>query len=85
MHPFIKNEINSVVLHGRIHKFFNRLGCPVDFIDKQNVALFEMGENAHQIAAFFESGSGGNGKVALHFIGDNVSQCCFPKTRRAME
>ena len=59
MNTLIKNEINGEVFHGRIHKFFDRLGCPVDFVDKQNITIFKMGENSHQIAAFFEGGSRG--------------------------
>ena len=55
----------------------------MDFIDKQHIVGFEVGQHGRQITGFFQYRSGGGAQINAHFIGDNIRQCGFPEPRRA--
>ena len=49
-HALVDHKVHLVVFHGRVEEFLNVRGQPVDFVDKQDVTLAEVGEDAHQVA-----------------------------------
>ena len=46
------DEIELKVLHGRIEDFLDRRIEPVDLVDEQHVAVFEIGEEGCEVACF---------------------------------
>jgi hypothetical protein len=44
------DEIELKVLHGRIEDFLDRRGEPMDLVDEQYVAVFEIGEECGKVS-----------------------------------
>jgi len=82
---FAENNINGVVLHGRVQNFLVRPVQSVNFIHKQDVALAEIGKHGNKIAGFFYSRAGGYAHVHSHFICYYSCKRGFAKPRRAVK
>ena len=54
VHAFVEHEIDREVLHGRVEQLLHRFGEPVDLVDEQDVAGFQMGQDPDEIPALFE-------------------------------
>jgi len=61
MHAFIENKIDGKVFHRRIEEFLHSLGDAMNFIDKNDISAFKVGQQPDQIAAFFQGRPRGNG------------------------
>lgn len=49
----------------------------MDFIDKQNIVWFEVGEYCGEIVCFFQYWVGGGMQIYFYFIGDDIGQGGF--------
>ena len=57
----------------------------MDFIDEQNVAGVQVGQQRRKVAGLFNGGAGGDTDVHAHFVGDNARQRGFSQTGRAVQ
>ena len=48
--PFADDQVELEILHGGIENFLHRRIEPVDLVDEEDVALFEIGEQRRQVA-----------------------------------
>ena len=51
--PLVDHDIEPKILHRTVKILFHRFWDTVNFIDKQNIAFLQVGEQAGQIAGFF--------------------------------
>jgi len=57
----------------------------VDFVDEQNVAGVQVGQQRRKVAGLFNGRAGGDTDVHAHFVGDNARQRGFAQTGRAVQ
>ncbi len=82
---FTNHYINEKILHCRIQDFFDDRVYPVDFIDKQDVAPFQRGEEGGNIPRLFQYRAGCRTDISTHFTGDDMSKRRLTKSRRPGE
>ena len=61
--PLADDEVELEVLHRRIEDFLDRRIEPVDLVDEQHVALFEIGEQRGEIAGLGDHRAGGGAEI----------------------
>ena len=57
----------------------------MDFINKKNVVVVEVGQNSRQVSGALYRRTGGNPDVHPHLSGNDISQGRFPQPRRAVK
>lgn len=57
----------------------------MDFVDEEDVAGAQVGEDGSQVAGAFNGRAGGGADVHVHFLGDDVRQGGFAQTGGAVE
>ncbi len=57
----------------------------MDLIDKQHVALIEVGQQRRKVALFFNGRAAGDAQIDVHFVGDDAREGGFAQTRRAVK
>ena len=57
----------------------------MDFVNEQDVAIFQIGEQRRQIARFGNDRTRCGTETDAHFLGHNLRQRCFAKSGRAKE
>ena len=57
----------------------------MDLIDKENIPLFEIGQQPGQIARLVKDRPGGHLQRSPHLVADNIGQRCLSQTRRPMQ
>ena len=82
----IHHHINLKILHRRIEIFLHNDGEAVDFINEEDIALAEVGEEADEVAGLGERGAGSDfGGAAIEFLGNDVGESGFAEAGRAGE
>src|SRR5207247_385645 len=79
---FATHEIELEVLHRRIQRLLDRARQAVDLVDKEDVAILEVGEDGCQRPLVLDRRTGGGADVDLHLIGHDVGQRGLPQARR---
>ena len=79
------NEVHAKIFHRRIENFFDGGLEAMNFVEEENFAQFERGENGGEIAFAFEerAGAGFNGNV--EFVGDDLRERGFSQSWRAIK
>ena len=54
-------------------------------VDKQDVAIFEAGEDSREVARFLDDGTRRDDEVSSHGLGEDICQCGFAEAWRAAE
>ena len=85
VHALIEDKVDREIFHGGIEEFFDRLGGTVNFVDKEDVAVFQMGEHADQIPPLLKSRPRSHRERTAGFIGDDVRQGCFAQPGRTVK
>ena len=57
----------------------------MDFVDEQNVARFEIGQNGCKVAGARQHGAGGRAEIDLELAGNDLCQRRLAQTRRSRE
>ena len=57
----------------------------MNFVNEQDVAIFQIGQQRGQVTRFGDDRAGGGAKTDAHFLCDNLRQCGLAKTRWAKE
>src|SRR3990167_6364155 len=68
----VDHEVEYKIFHCGVKVFFGDFIEAVDFVDKKDVALFQMGQYPCEIARFFNSRSGGNDELSPHRLCNDV-------------
>ena len=83
--PFANHDIQRTVFHRGVEDFLNHGAEPVDFVNEQDVAILQIGEQRRQIARFGDDRTRCGTETDAHFLGHNLRQCRLAKPRRAKE
>ena len=65
--PFADDQVELKILHRRIEDFLHRRIEPVDLVDEQHVALFEIGEQRREIAGLRDDRARGGAETDAEF------------------
>src|SRR5580692_4965517 len=79
------DEVYAKIFHGGVEDFFHRGLQAMDFVQKEDFFGFQRGENRGEVAFAFEQRAGAGFDGDLQFVGDDLGQRGFPKTRRAVQ
>ena len=85
VHAAIDGEVDAEVLHGGVDKLLDDGGQSVDFVDEEDVAGLEVGEDAHEVGRPDQCRAGGGFEVGVHFVGDDVGDGGFAQSGRAVQ
>ena len=83
--PLADDEVELEILHRRIEHLLDRRIEPVDLVDEQHVALFEIGEQRREIAGLGDHRPGGGAEVDAKLARDDLRQRGLAEARRADE
>ena len=81
--PFADDEVELEILHGGIEDFLHRRIEPVDLVDEEHVALFEIGEQRREVAGLGDHRAGGRAEIDAELAGDDLRQRGLAEARRA--
>ena len=79
------DDVDCIVLHGRVKDLLHRAVEPMDLVHKQDVIFLEIGQQSRQIAGLFDGWAGGDTHIHAHLICDDGSHRRLAKTRRSVE
>ena len=82
---FADHNIKRVILQRGVQYLFDLARKPVDLVDKQHVALLQIGQQGGKVAGLFNCRAGRNADLHPHLVRDNAGKGCFAKARRAVE
>src|SRR5438874_12133837 len=81
----IDDDIEFEIFHRRIKIFLDSFLQPVNLIDKEDIALLQIGQQTGEIARFFDGRPTGGLDIRAHGLCDNIGQGRFSETRRAAQ
>ena len=82
---FADDQVELVVLHRRVENFLDGRVQPVDLVDEQHIAVFEIGQQGRQIAGLGDDRPGGGPEVDAEFARHDLRQRRLAETRGADE
>ena len=74
-------QIQVVILHGRIKLFFERRNQTMDFINEEHVAFLKVGQQRRNVSRLFDRWSSSAAQFCAHLVSDDVRQRSFPQSR----
>ena len=83
--PLVNDDVQLEVLHRRVEVFLDGLLQAVDFVNEQDVAFLEIGQQAGEVAGFLDGGAAGALEVGAHGLGEDVGEGGFAEAGRAAE
>lgn len=81
----VDDDVEFVVLHGGVEVFLDGGVQAVDFVDEEDIAFLQAGENACEVACFFDLWAGCGVELGANGGGDDVGEGSFPQSRWAGE
>ncbi len=78
-------DIDLLVLHRGIQDLLDRPRQPVDLVDEEHGACFEVGKDTDQITGTLDGGPAGDMDRSVHLGCDDVGESGFPQARRTIE
>jgi hypothetical protein len=79
------HDIQGVILHRRIEHLFDGAAQAVHFVNEQDVAGPQVGQDGRQIAGPLDRRTRGDLDIDPHFVGKDVRQGGFTQARRSIE
>ncbi|MGY4299268.1 hypothetical protein ACVWXN_007363 [Bradyrhizobium sp. i1.4.4] len=79
------DQVELKVLHRGIEHLFHRRAEPMDLVDEEHVALFEVGEERGEIAGLGDHRTRGRAKADAELLGDDLRQRGLAEAGRAYE
>ena len=83
--PLADHQIEFVILHRGIEDFLHRRIEAMDFVDEQNVARFQIGEDGGEIARLGQHRAGGGAEIDAQLARHDLRQGGLAQARRAGE
>ena len=81
----VDHDVEAEVLHRRVEVFLDRLRDAVDFVDEEDVALLEIGEQAGEVAGLFDHRAGGHAHVLAELVAEDEGEGRLAEAGRAGE
>ena len=81
----VNDDVQLEILHRRIKIFLDGLLQAVDFVNKKDIARLQVGEQAGEVAGFFDGGAAGAFEIGAHALGDDVGEGGFAQAGRPAE
>ena len=82
---FPDDDVEFIIFHRGVEDFFDGAAETVDFVDEEDVAFLEIGEDAGEVAGALDCWARGDAEICAHFVSDYVCHSGFPETRGAVE
>ncbi len=79
---FADHQIELKILHRRIEDFFDGRVQPVNFVDEEHVALFEIGQKRREIAGLRDHRARCRAEADAKFLGHDLRQRRLAEPRR---
>ena len=83
--PLADDQVELVILHRRIEDFLDRRVEPVDLVDEQHVAVFEIGQQRREIAGLGDHRAGGRAEIDAELARHDLRQRRLAEPGRADE
>ncbi len=81
----VDDDVELEILHRRIEVLLDRLLQAMDFVDEEDVARFEVRQQAGQVARLLDGRPAGALEAGAHGFGDDVGQRGLAQTGRSVE
>ena len=81
----VDHDVQPEVLHRGVEVLLDGLRDAVDFVDEQDVALLEAGEQAGEVAGFLDDGAGGHADAFPQLVAEDEGEGGLAETGRAGE
>jgi hypothetical protein len=81
----VDDDIEPEVFHGGVEVFLDGGVEAVNFVDEEDVAALEVGEDSGEVARFLDLGAGGGVQGGADGAGDDVGESSFTQPGRARE
>jgi hypothetical protein len=81
----VHDEVDREVLHGGVEQLLHHPRQPMDFVHEEDVALVEIGQDAHEVAAPLERRPRGGDDGSAHLVGKDGRERSFAEAGRAGE
>ena len=81
--PLVDHDVEAEILHRGVEVFLDGLGDAVDFVDEEDVALFEIGEQAREVAGFLDHGARGHADTLAELVAEDEGERGLAETGRA--
>jgi hypothetical protein len=81
----VDDDIDPEILECGIKVLLDDLGEAVNFVDEENIALLEAGEESGQVTGFFNRRSGSGPDGGVHFCPEDVGEGGLAEAGRAAE
>ena len=81
--PLADDEVELEVLHRRIEDLLDRRIEPVDFVDEENVAVLEIGEQRREVAGLGDHRAGGGAEIDAELARHDLGERRLAETREA--
>jgi len=78
MRALVQHDVDAEVLHRAVELLLDRAGHPVDLIDEQHLALFEVREEPDQIPRPLDARPGRDRDGHFHLLSHDVGQGGLP-------
>ena len=83
--PLADDQVELEILHRRIEDFLDRRVEPVDLVDEQHVAVFEIGEQRGKVAGLGDDRAGGRAEIDAELARHDLRQRRLAEAGRADE
>jgi hypothetical protein len=77
--PFADDEVELEVLHGGIEDLLHRRIEPVDLVDEEHVALFEVRQLRREVARLGDDRAGGGAEADAEFLARICARVVLPR------
>ena len=77
------DDVQLVILHGRVEHFLDGTAEAVDLVDEEDVALLEVGEDGGDVGLALERRAGSGADGDAHLAGDDAGQRGLAQAGRA--
>src|SRR5207249_3340273 len=83
--PLADDQVYAKIFHCRIEDFLDRGLQTVNLVEKENLLLFECGQDGRQVAFAFEQRSRARLDGGVELVSDDLRERGFPQAWRAVE
>src|SRR5215469_1189443 len=83
--PLANDQVDAKIFHRRIKNFFYGRLQTVDFVEKENLLLFQCREDGGEVALAFEQRSGAGFDRNVELVSDDLRERGFAQARRAIK
>ena len=83
--PLPDDDVHLVVFHRRVQNLLDGPGQPMDLVNEQDAAVFQVGQDGDQVAGPLDGRAGRGAQGRAHLVGDDERQARLAQPRRAVQ